>query len=144
MGQSPQYKRYIYSQEWRSRTANYRLRTGGRCVLLPWLVARDTHHLTYRNLENELYIRDCVPLSRTAHDWIHHSKIGQWFWLDIKNRRRKMNFAIRIMAISVTVFAGLFGHRKPGKPKPKLKNKDSTHLIPAAWYVAKAALQKLR
>lgn len=142
MGQSPEYKRYICSPEWRNRTANYHLKTGGRCVLLPWKAARDTHHLTYRNLEGEAYIRDCVPLSRTAHDWIHHSKIGQWFWLDIKSRRRTMNFAIRIMAIGVTVFARLFGYRKPDKPK--LKNKNSTHLIPAAWYVAKAALQKLR
>jgi len=119
MAFSPQYSFYIRSPQWREKASNFRTMTGGRCVLLPWLSANDAHHLTYKNLESEKYLRDCVPLSRTAHNWVHKGFIGKWLWTDIKTRRRFMNFGIRVMAIGVTGYAAIAGKHKVGKPKPK-------------------------
>jgi len=119
MGFSPEYSFYIRSPQWREKSSNFRTMTGGRCVLLPWLSADDAHHLTYKNLENEKYLRDCVPLSRIAHNWVHKGFIGKWLWSDIKTRRPFMNFGIRVMAIGVTGYAKIAGKRKVGKPKLK-------------------------
>jgi hypothetical protein len=119
MGFSPKYSFYIRSPQWRKKASHFRTMTGGRCVLLPWLASTDAHHLTYRHLESEKYLRDCVPLSRNAHDWVHKGFIGQWLWTDIKTRRPFMNFGIRVMAIGVTVYAAIAGKRKVGKPRHK-------------------------
>ena len=119
MGNSPEYSFYVRSPQWRKKASNFRTMTGGRCSLLPWLASTDAHHLTYKNLQNEIFLRDCVPLSRTAHAWVHNGFVGKWLWTDIKFRRRFMNFGIRVMAIGVTGYAAIVGKRKVGKPKPK-------------------------
>jgi len=119
MAHSPEYSYYIRSAQWHDKACRFRRNTGGRCVLLPWLASTDAHHLTYRNLQNEKYLRDCVPLSRTAHNWVHKSFIGKWLWSDIKYRRPFMNFVIRGMAIGVTGYAAIVGKHKVGKPRHK-------------------------
>ena len=122
---SPLYKEYIKSSEWRAKTANYQRRSGGRCVLLPWLFSNSSHHLSYRNLGHEEYIRDCIPISNVAHQWIHFSSIGSWFWDKDKARLRRslMNFVLRLMAIAVSIYAHKFGMKKP-----KLKNRKGSKI----------------
>jgi hypothetical protein len=123
-GHSNQYTSYIVSPQWRVKSNFFIARSGRRCVILPWKTATHSHHLTYVNLEKERYIRDCVPLSKTAHDWVHKGFIGKWMWDDIKGRRRLMNFIIRVMAVVVTVCNFLFGDVKiTPKAKPIMRRK---------------------
>lgn len=68
-GLSKDYLAYINSAKWKQgwrRKATLAL-LGGRCILCPILRATDCDHLTYRNLKQELPIRDLVPLSSPAH-----------------------------------------------------------------------------
>jgi hypothetical protein len=76
MARSNLYKTYIVSPEWRAKSNRCIALTRKRCILFPWLRARHTHHLTYRNLTKEIPIRDTVPLSKCAH-WLVHLPI---FW----------------------------------------------------------------
>lgn len=66
---SPQYRNYIRSDRWLKgwrRQLTLRLLLGG-CVLLPFLRATQADHLTYKNLEHELPIRDLVPVHPASH-----------------------------------------------------------------------------
>lgn len=65
------YKSYIISPEWRVKSKACIMKTKNRCVLLPFMLARHTHHLTYKNLGKEMFIRDIVPLSKVAHKLVH-------------------------------------------------------------------------
>ena len=65
------------SDQWRRKSRWVRSLTGHRCVLFPWLRARQTHHLTYFFLPGigwnswgfEFPCWHLVPLSETAHDF---------------------------------------------------------------------------
>lgn len=100
---SKEYFEYINSRIWKDKSASFQSKTAGRCSLLPWLRANDSHHLTYDNFKNESFLRDCIPVSRFAHNLIHKSPIGSYFWNDIRWRRRWMNFFLRVIAIVVTI-----------------------------------------
>lgn len=115
---SNKYNSYIRSTVWYAKSDQFKAKTGGRCVLLPWLNANVSHHLTYDNLESEKYIWDCIPLSNFAHGLIHKNPIGKFFWEDRLGRRRLMNAVLRVIAISVTAYARFVGIRKPKKKKP--------------------------
>lgn len=101
MNRSNEYKNYIYSPQWRQKS-NYILKiTGHKCSLFFWLKATHVHHLHYKNLGNELIIRDCVPLSPKAHKIIHYNI----FWnLDGNNKtpspiRPFLSFYLRLITI---------------------------------------------
>lgn len=117
---SEKYNTYIRSNVWYAKSARFKAAAGGRCVMFPWMAAQVSHHLTYDNLHDEKFIRDCIPLSRFAHSLIHENSIGKYFWKDKLVRRRLMNFVLRVMAIVVTVYAKVVGSQKP-KKKSKAK-----------------------
>lgn len=90
---SNKYKTYIISDEWRAKSRNVRDLTNNHCVLFPWMKANHAHHLTYQNMENEIPVRDIIPLSKTAHSIVH----WRIFW---KTRLRIwMNLILRLLAI---------------------------------------------
>lgn len=129
-GHSNEYSAYIVSPEWRKKSNKFIAKTGRRCVILPWKIATHSHHLTYQNLQREWYIRDCIPLSKTAHNWVHNGFLGKWMWDDRKGRRRVMNFVLRLMAVVVTVLSWIFGGINPNlKAKPKLKVKTTKSIL---------------
>ena len=66
------YHTYITSPEWRRKTAIFRHLMRDRCAVLPLLKSNDAHHMTYANLEHEIFLRDCVPLSKVVHLSIVH------------------------------------------------------------------------
>ena len=76
---SPGYRNYINSPEWHQKSRWVRSLTGHRCILFPWLGARETHHLTYNfflgfgwnswGFEQPGW--HLVPLSKTAHKFVH-------------------------------------------------------------------------
>ena len=68
---SPKYLNYIHSEEWREKSKRFRRATGDRCVLFPFLRSNHAHHLTYKNLESEQFVRDCVGLNAWSHDLVH-------------------------------------------------------------------------
>jgi len=76
MARSAEYITYIQSVNWRKTSNNVIASTGKRCALRPWKKATHAHHLHYKNLRNELVVRDCVPLSPEAHKLIHQDM----FW----------------------------------------------------------------
>ncbi len=76
MSRSPQYYAYITSDEWRDKCKKCHALTKHHCVVFPWLKSRNVHHMTYRNFQKEIPLRDTVPLSKFAH-WIIHWWI---FW----------------------------------------------------------------
>lgn len=100
---SPQYRSYTRSPEWRKKSVLFRKYTSGRCAVFPWLKASDSHHLTYVNLKSEIYIRDCIPVSRVVHNFIHYHPIGLHWWSDIYGRRRWMNALFRWTTLLVTI-----------------------------------------
>lgn len=71
MARSPEYYKRINSPEWRKLSKSVIASVNGRCVLLPFLKAKHTHHMTYRHLGHEKPLRDVVPLSKPSHDLIH-------------------------------------------------------------------------
>lgn len=90
---SPQYRRYMRSPKWRKKSDFAKWLTRRRCVVFPWLRATNSHHLTYRNLEHELPVRDIVPLSELAH-WIFGS------WLFRKTLLRvPTNYLLRLLML---------------------------------------------
>jgi len=142
-GHSNQYSAYIVSSEWRKKSNHFISKTGRRCVILPWKIATHSHHLTYRNLESEWYIRDCVPLSKDAHNWVHNGLLGKWMWDDREGRRRIMNFLVRLMAVFVTVGSWVFGGINPHlRAKPKLKTTVKSILTPRAQAFRKSQKQR--
>lgn len=104
---SPEYTNYIRSSVWYARSRKFQQATGNRCVLFPWRKSNHAHHLTYSNLQSEKFIRDCVPLSKKAHEIIHHPKLWE-------NRKHRLfvNGYLRIMGIIVWLFAVVFGGKK--------------------------------
>ena len=98
---SSEYTKYIQGQEWK-KTSNFVIwLTGGYCVLHPWKKASHTHHMTYKNMKHELPIRDCVPLSKNAHAFIHQDR----FW-NLNNDSQTpsplkvwVNWGLRIMML---------------------------------------------
>lgn len=119
MGFSPEYVNYKNSAEWRALSLRIKGYTGWRCSLKPWHRATDSHHLTYRNMGHELFVRDCIPLCRNCHNSIDKSPIGAWFWNDINGRRVWMNHALRGLAVIVAFYAIFKGDKPIGKPKRK-------------------------
>lgn len=76
---SPGYTNYISSNQWRKKSRWVRSLTGYRCVLFPWICARQTHHLTYSLLPPRIgwnwwgFEQPCwhlVPLSNSAHNLV--------------------------------------------------------------------------
>jgi hypothetical protein len=96
------------SPEWREMSRKFRNMSGNRCGVLPWLRANCSHHLTYDNLCEEKYIRDCIPLSNAVHHWIHFNPIAAYWWKDVRGRRRWMNNLFRVTTAIVTAFAFVF------------------------------------
>ncbi len=114
---SPEYTGYIRSNIWYARcatrpqaTKKFQKATGNRCVLFPWQKSNHAHHLTYCNLQAEKFIRDCVPLSKKAHEIIHHPV----FWKN-KSNRSFINGYLRFMASILWLFAAIFGGNKKWK-----------------------------
>lgn len=137
---SNEYFSYINSPEWKGKSRFFRSLTNNRCSIFPWLKATDAHHLTYDNLRDEYYIKDCIPVSRFVHNIIHNNPIGKFFWDDIRGRRRIMNHTFRAIAVLVTIGAmvytmGILPVLKvyrmaipKATPKPKLKrNRGRSH-----------------
>lgn len=109
MPQSNEYLTYIRSPQWYEKSAKTIEKTGKRCVMFPWLRATDTHHLTYKNLKSEIYIRDTVPLSRCAHDLIHDSALSLLIWQGPGKKgtaplRVSFNYLLRLLAIALTLW----------------------------------------
>lgn len=71
MQHSNEYKQYILSPQWRSRSVKCQQLTKNTCVVFPWKKSNHAHHLTYKNFKNEQPLRDIVPLSKDAHQLIH-------------------------------------------------------------------------
>lgn len=65
------YQGYLRTATWRNKCKSAMKATGNRCVLLPFLKAKEVHHFSYKNLGNEKIWVDIVPLSKTAHRWVH-------------------------------------------------------------------------
>ena len=93
------YRTYINSPKWKLKSSNCRKRTYDRCALLPWLRAHHAHHLTYRNLTNEMIIRDIVPLNRYVHRVIHFPI----FW-KIPPVRFAINWYLRLATLILLIF----------------------------------------
>ena len=77
----PHYQTYITSPEWRSHHPRWLKSVQYRCTFLPWLRIGDgkpyaIHHLHYRNLGNERLIRDVLPVSKFAHEFIIHGLLS--------------------------------------------------------------------
>jgi hypothetical protein len=103
MGYSNQYLTYVHSPEWKNKSKSCQQLTKNHCVVFPWLKSNHCHHLTYKNLKNEIPIRDTVPLSKTAHSIIH------WgiFWKT--PLRLPINYLLRLLTIIWAIFWFIFG-----------------------------------
>lgn len=95
MKHSAEYDEYIQSPEWRQKSRDCQLLTRSRCILFPWKNSYCSHHLTYRNLKQELVIRDIVPLSAEAHTFIHFGW-GGILWND-RHYREIINWVLRLL-----------------------------------------------
>jgi len=67
------YHDYINSYEWKNRGRKFLKKVGRRCQIFPWIKLKkyNVHHCHYKNLGNETWNRDCIVLSKTAHNLIH-------------------------------------------------------------------------
>lgn len=93
MARSQKYYQYINSPKWKEKSKSCQQLTNNHCVVFFWLKSKNTHHLTYKNLGNEIPVRDLVPLSLIAH-WFVHLAI---FW---KTPLRKLtNIFLRLLMI---------------------------------------------
>lgn len=66
------YYTYINSPEWHRKSKAFQRVMFNRCAVFPFLKSHDAHHMTYRNLKHEIFLRDCVPLSKFVHRDIVH------------------------------------------------------------------------
>ena len=66
------YIEYINSDKWHNKSKWFRNVMLNRCAVLPFLKSSDAHHMTYANLEYEIFLRDVVPLSRGVHSTVHN------------------------------------------------------------------------
>lgn len=94
MTRSKEYLSHIKSPAWYKKSLAVKKLSGNRCVLFPWLTAKDAHHMTYRNLGRELPVIDLVPLSHQAHKLVHNPL----FW-DTLLIRMVVNYLLRILYI---------------------------------------------
>jgi hypothetical protein len=91
MSRSPQYYIYINSPEWRQKSKGCQALTKNHCVVFPWTKSRHCHHMTYKNFQKEMPLRDTVPLSKFAH-WI------VYWWIFWKTPLRPwVNFLLRLL-----------------------------------------------
>lgn len=65
------YIEYINSDKWKQKSRVFRGVMLNRCSVFPFLISNDAHHMTYRNLEHEIFLRDVVPLSKGVHSLVH-------------------------------------------------------------------------
>jgi len=68
---SNRYLTYLGSDRWRQKSKSFRNVMLNRCCVLPFLKSNDAHHMTYKNLEHEIFLRDVVPLSKGVHNFVH-------------------------------------------------------------------------
>lgn len=102
-----EYLDYIKTPQWRNKSKQIQGMSANHCILFPWLKSNDAHHLTYKNLKNEIPIRDIVPLSRYAHNIVHLPIFWKTFL------RIWINWLLRSLAIFWIIFWFLFkGIRK--------------------------------
>lgn len=101
------YLTYIHSDIWRKKSYEIRKLTGNRCVVFPWLLARHSHHLHYKNLGKELPIRDCVPVSKIAHWFLH----WDLFW-KLLNVRAIVNLYLRTVCVFIVIPLGFIWRKK--------------------------------
>lgn len=95
---SRSYRSYIRSADWYARRRAILKIWRNRCALFPWMAADECHHLTYRNLTREVPWRDCLPLSKFAHQLVHHPIL--WQSRKPKSfRRRGVNLVLRTCAL---------------------------------------------
>lgn len=96
-----EYKLYLQSQQWKNIKYTIEALSGNRCVLFPWLSAKNVHHMHYKNIKDQyipigngtykyiftalrdMPVRDVVPLSRIGHQLVHK----KWLWKNKKIRR---------------------------------------------------------
>jgi hypothetical protein len=113
MSRSPQYYAYITSDEWREKCKRCHGLTKQHCIVFPWLKSRNVHHLTYRNFQKEIPLRDTVPLSKFAHGIIH-------WWIFWKTPLRTfVNAVLR----SLLIFWSIIWFIVPFKSKSNRRSK---------------------
>lgn len=112
MSRSPTYYLYINSPEWKARSKRCQALTKNHCVIFFWAKSRHCHHMTYRNFQKEIALRDTVPLSKFAH-WIVH------WWIFWKTPLRPwVNFLLRsLLVFWFLVWLLLPAKRKRGRRK---------------------------
>jgi hypothetical protein len=102
MPYSNQYLAYIHSTKWKHKSKHCQQLTKYHCIIFPWLRSNHAHHLTYHNLENEIPVRDIVPLSKIAHSIVHYSL----FW---KTRLRPLvNVLLRFLMFLWIIIWSIF------------------------------------
>lgn len=120
MAHSNLYKTYIISSVWREKSKYCQSLTRNHCILIPWLRSNHCHHLTYRNLQNEIPVRDTVALSKIAHGVIHCKILWK------SPLRVGVNYFLRICMICSILFWNTIGLIIPvpcKSNKPKLRRK---------------------
>ena len=66
------YHEYLDSAEWHQKSKFFRSVMLNRDCVFPFLPSQDAHHMTYRNLTEEIFLRDAVPLNKTFHlNYLH-------------------------------------------------------------------------
>mgnify|MGYP001794131465 FL=1 len=104
MPYSKEYINWINSSEWKAKSKKCQGLTRKHCILFPWLKSRHCHHLTYRNMKQEIPVRDTVALSVTAHKIIH----WRIFW-KVKKVRPYVNYFLRFLMVISIVFWNVLG-----------------------------------
>lgn len=101
---SNEYLSYINSEQWKAKSRKCQSLTRKHCILFAWLKSRHCHHMTYRNMTEEIPIRDTVALSVTAHKIIHFPI----FWKN-KKVRPYINYFLRFCMVSSIIFWNTIG-----------------------------------
>ena len=66
------------SAEWHRKSRFFRNVLQNRDCVFPFLRSQDAHHMTYRNLKHEAFLRDAVPLNKTFHLKFLHPFMRLW------------------------------------------------------------------
>ena len=64
--------KHMNSDAWRRRSRFFRNVMLNRDCVFPFLKSQDAHHMTYRNLKHEIFLRDVVPLNKKFHLGVLH------------------------------------------------------------------------
>ncbi len=75
---SNEYYEYLNSAEWHRKSRFFQGVMQNRDCVFPFLKTQDAHHMTYRNLKHEVFLRDVVPLNKTFHLKILHPFMRLW------------------------------------------------------------------